>query len=361
MRQIWISRAGPPEVLELREAPDPDPGQGEVRIRVEAAGINFADVLGRLGLYPDLPPMPCVPGYEVAGRVDAIGKGVDESWLGADVLALTRFGGYSDTVCVPALAAFRRPEGMSAAHGASIPVNYLTAWQLLFPQGGLQAGETVLVHSAGGGVGIAVIQLAKLRGATVIGTASAWKHDRLRELGADHLIDYTREDFVQRTLEVTGGRGVEVALDAVGGRSFAKSYQCLSATGRLGMFGISTSVGGKKKKLTDMLRLLGTMPWLKFNPLALMNENKGVYGVNLGHMWGERERVAAWADELLSLYAQGKFRPVVSEVFPFEQAAAAHHFIHDRRNLGKVLLTTEPVGSLPPGAERPLGEIGKGS
>src|SRR6516162_3648867 len=168
MRQIWISKAGPPEVLVVKEAPDPDPPAGEIRIRVEASGVNFADVMGRLGLYPDLPRIPVVPGYEVAGRVDSVGGGVDASWVGRDVFALTRFGGYADVVCVPQTQVFPRPQGMSAREGAAIPVNYLTAWQLIVVMGGLKPGETVLIHSAGGGVGIAATEIAKYVGAKVI-------------------------------------------------------------------------------------------------------------------------------------------------------------------------------------------------
>jgi len=145
MRQIWISKTGAPEVLIVKEAPDPQPSAGEMRIRVEASGVNFADVMGRLGLYPDLPPIPVAPGYEVGGRVDAVGDGVDISWVGRDVFAMTRFGGYADVVCVPKAQVFPRPEGMSAQEGAAIPVNYLTAWQLLVVMGGLKPGETVLM------------------------------------------------------------------------------------------------------------------------------------------------------------------------------------------------------------------------
>jgi NADPH:quinone reductase-like Zn-dependent oxidoreductase len=176
MRQIWISKAGPPETLVLKEAPDPDPRAGEARIRVEASGVNFADVMGRMGLYPDLPRIPVVPGYEAAGRVDSVGEGVDPNWIGRNVFALTRFGGYADVVCAPTGRIFTRPEGMSAEEGAAIPVNYLTAWQLIVVMGALKAGETMLVHSAGGGVGVAATQIAKHLGAKVIGTASAAKH-----------------------------------------------------------------------------------------------------------------------------------------------------------------------------------------
>ncbi len=216
MRQIWIPKAGPPEVLEIREAPDPQPKRGEIRIRVQAAGVNFADIVGRLGIYPDLPPMPVVVGYEVAGRVDGVGDGVDSVWQDRDVLALTRFGGYSDVICVPEAQVAQRPDGMSAETGAALPVNYLTAYQLVCVMGGLRSRETMLVHSAGGGVGIAAIQLARHIGANVIGTASARKHEYLKQLGVGHCIDYRTEDFEQRVHEITHGAGVELVLDAVG-------------------------------------------------------------------------------------------------------------------------------------------------
>ena len=222
MRQIWITRAGPPEVLQVKEAADPAPSAGEVRIRVEASGVNFADIMGRMGVYPDLPPIPVVPGYEVGGRIDAVASGIDPSWIGRDVIAMTRFGGYADVVCVPVKQIFPRPAALSALEGAAIPVNYFTAWQLVVVMGSLKAGETVLIHSVGGGVGIAATQIAKHIGARVIGTASASKHDEMRALGVDHLIDYRTEDFETRTREITNGRGVELILDAVGGEFLEK-------------------------------------------------------------------------------------------------------------------------------------------
>jgi len=338
MRQIWIPKAGPPEVLELREAPDPLPGPGELRIRVEASGVNFADVVGRLGQYPDLPPMPVVVGYEVAGRVDAVGEGVGEDLLGYEVLALTRFGGYSDVLCVPEAQVHVRPPGMSAEAGAALPVNYLTAWQLLRVMGGLRADETVLVHSAGGGVGIAAIQIARHVGARVFGTASAGKHAALKELGVDACIDYRTEDFEDRVRELTRGRGVELVIDAQGGRSFKKSYRALAPTGRLGMFGVASAATGKTPSRLSLLRTVAAMPWLQFNPVSLMNANKGVFGVNMGHLWDEADRVNGWMESLLELHTEGAIRPVVAERFPFDRAAEAHHYLQDRRNFGKVLL-----------------------
>jgi NADPH:quinone reductase-like Zn-dependent oxidoreductase len=338
VRQIWIPKAGPPEILSLREARDPVPGEGEVRIRVEAAGVNFADVMGRMGLYPDLPPMPVVPGYEVAGRVDAAGRGSFPDWVGREVIALTRFGGYSDVVCVPERQVFTRPEAMGAQEGAALPVNYLTAWLLIVVMGGLREGNTVLVHSAGGGVGVAAAQIARRLGAQVIGTASTGKHAFLAKLGVAHCIDYGREDFETRVRELTEGRGVELVLDAVGGASFAKSYRCLAPTGRLGMFGMSAAAPGKRRRLLSALRAAAALPWFRFTPIRLMNDNRGVFGVNLGHLWGEGDRVAGWMEALLSGWREGALRPVVAAAFPFDRAAEAHHYLQDRKNLGKVLL-----------------------
>jgi synaptic vesicle membrane protein VAT-1 len=204
--------------------------------------------------------------------------------------------------------------------------------------GGLKAGETVLVHSAGGGVGIAATQIAKHIGAKVIGTASAGKHDELRALGVDWLIDYRTEDFEKRAREITGGRGVELILDAVGGDSLKKGYRLLAPTGRLGMFGASSAVTTKGAGYLGMVSTLAKTPWVQFNPLSLMNANKGVFGVIQGHMWGEFDRMRPWMGQLMGLWEIGAIKPKVARVFKFDEAPAAHHFIQDRKNIGKVLL-----------------------
>jgi NADPH:quinone reductase-like Zn-dependent oxidoreductase len=228
MKQIWIQRSGGPEVLTLRDAPDPTPGPGDVLIDVAAAGVNFADVLARMGMYPDAPPLPAVVGYEVAGTVRDVGAGVTGITAGREVVALTRFGGYSDVVSVPEAQVFLKPAGMSFSEAAAVPVNYLTAALALFRFGSLQAGETVLVQNAGGGVGIAATQLAKSRGATVYGTASAWKHEELSRLGVDHSIDYRHEDVISAVNDLTGGRGVDIILDPIGGSSLKRDMEILA-------------------------------------------------------------------------------------------------------------------------------------
>jgi NADPH:quinone reductase-like Zn-dependent oxidoreductase len=195
MKQIFIVGHGGPDKLQLRESSDPHPVRGEIRIRVKASGVNFADILARQGLYPDAPKLPCVVGYEVSGTVDATGPGVDQSWVGRDVFALTRFGGYSDVVIVPEKQAFAKPASLSHEQAAAIPVNYLTAWQLLVVMGALRPEETVLVHNAGGGVGLAAIDIARHIGATIYGTASSGKHAFLMQRGLHEAIDYRTKDL----------------------------------------------------------------------------------------------------------------------------------------------------------------------
>ena len=338
MKQIWIPRAGAPEVLELREAPDPEPGPGEVRIRVAASGINFADLTARMNMYPDMPPIPCVVGYEVAGEIDAIGEGVTRFPSGASVVALTRFGGYSDVVCVPAAQAVAIPAGISMAAAAAVPVNYLTAYLMLIELGNVQPYHTVLVHSAGGGVGQAAVQLCKWRGAEIIGTASSGKHERLRAAGVAHCIDYRSQDFEVEVMRITEGRGVDIVLDAVGGESFRKSYNCLRHCGRLFMFGASSMAPADKRKLWPIFREFMKMP--TFKPLELLDLNRGVFGINLGHLWHEIERLERMFSTLMGLIGDGTLSPVVDREFPFEEASAAHAYIQGRNNFGKVVLTT---------------------
>ena len=338
MRQVVIPRHGPPDVFEVREAPDPIPADGEIRIRVRAAGINFADILARLGIYPDAPKPPVVVGYEVAGVIDAAGPGVSSPHVGDRVVALTRFGGYADTVVVPAVQAYRFPDELSDAEAAAVPVNYLTAAIALYKLAAVTAGETVLVHNAGGGVGIAATQLARLRRATVIGTASANKHDALRRFGVDHTIDYRHANVEHEVKQLTRGRGVDVILDPIAGRSFAVSYRLLAPLGRLVMLGMSSMATGERRRLTSILRAWWTMP--TFTPLSLINRNRGVFGLNVGHLWDERRQLQPLMDMLMTELRAGRLTPIVAKTFPLDRAADAHRFIQNRLNIGKVVLTT---------------------
>jgi NADPH:quinone reductase-like Zn-dependent oxidoreductase len=338
MRQVVILRHGAPDVLQLREVPDLTPADGEIRIAVRAAGVNFADVLARLGLYPDAPKPPVVVGYEVAGIVDAVGPGVAGHRKGDHVLALTRFGGYADQVVVPSGFAFAIPDWMNDADAAAIPVNYLTAFLALYRMANIAAGETVLIHGAGGGVGIAATQLARLRGATIIGTASVAKHDAIRRQGVHHAIDYRKANVVAEVRRLTHDRGVDVVLDPIGGSSFADSYRLLAPLGRLVMFGVSSIASGERRSLWRALSTIMRMP--TFKPLSLMNRNRGVFGLNLGHLWDQQHQLAEAMSLLLREVTTGRLRPVVARTFPLEHAADAHRFMHLRANIGKVVLVT---------------------
>lgn len=338
MREIVITRHGGPEVMEERARPTPEPGPGELRIRVKAAGVNFADLLARMGLYPDAPPPPLVAGYEVSGYVDAIGPGPTRHEIGRHVLAITRFGGYADHAIVSADFAWPVPANLSHNEAAAIPITYLTAVVALYRMANLKAGETVLVHGAGGGVGIAAIQLARLRRATVIGASSPSKHSALRAMGIDHVIDYRNGDVEAAVARLTNGRGVDVILDARGGEALTQSYRTLAPLGRLVIFGSQALVVGRERDEERVQAVLQQRPF--FDPMDLMNSNKGVFGLNLAHLWRERRFAAASMEALLTDFAGGRLKAVVAKAFPLSRAADAHVFLQDRANVGKVVLTT---------------------
>jgi synaptic vesicle membrane protein VAT-1 len=335
MRAVWIPRPGPPEVLEVREGPDPTPKPGQVLVRVRGSGVNFADVSARLGVYPDAPPPPCVVGYEVSGVVEQVGPGVTTLAPGDRVFALTRFGGYADAVAIPADQVFPMPPAMTFEEAAAIPVNYLTAILMLRHFGNVREGDRVLVHAAAGGVGVAAIQLCRIAGAQVIGTASASKHETLKQMGVAHCIDYRTEDFEEGVKRVTEGRGVDIALDATG--AFRKSYRCLAPLGRLVCFGLSQASSGMAPSRLRALAAVVQLPW--FHPIKLMNDNKAVVGVNLGHLWEHIAMLRREMSGLLADYDAGRIKPVVGKTFPLAEAAKAHRFLQERRNVGKVVLT----------------------
>ena len=335
MRAV-VTRNGNADVMKVETRLDPVVEKGQVLVRTKAAGINFADILARQGLYPDGPPKPCVMGYEVSGTVEAVGAEGDQSLVGKPVIAMTRFGGQAELVAAPVTQIFEKPPQLNFEQGAAIPVNYLTAWALLVTMGGLQPGEAVLIHNAGGGVGLAALDIAKHIGAKTFGTASTSKHEFLKDRGLDHAIDYRKQDWLPVLLELTQGRGVELAIDPLGGANWKKTYRALRTTGRMGIFGMSVaSASGLRGKLRAMKALAQTP---RFHPLALMNRNRGVFGLNLGHMWGEGEKVASWTQEIVRGVYEGWIRPHVDRAFPFDQIADAHRYIEARKNIGKVVL-----------------------
>jgi NADPH:quinone reductase-like Zn-dependent oxidoreductase len=341
VRAVVLTGTGGPEVLKVQELPDPVPGPGEVRVAVRAAGVNFADTMARVGLYPDAPKTPCVLGYEVAGEIESVGEGVSDRRPGERVMSGTRFGGQAELVTVPADQVLPLPERLSFEQGAAFPVNYGTAYAALIMMGGLRKGDRVLIHAAAGGVGIAAVQVARNAGAEIFGTASPQKHEAIRAQGVDHPIDYRGEDFAAEVMRLTAGEGVDLIIDPLGPASFRKDYRLLRPGGRLVMFGLSEASKGGARSIPAALKSLvamplATMPWWK--SLAVMNENKGVFGLNMLSWWDREGSLDRLTEPLMADLEAERLEPLVAASFPFERAGDAHEFIAQRRNVGKVVL-----------------------
>jgi NADPH:quinone reductase-like Zn-dependent oxidoreductase len=330
VRAVVLTKHGGPGVLQVQERPDPELGPGEVRIDVAAAGVNFADVMARMGLYADAPKPPCVVGYEVAGTILELGEGVEGLTHGQRVVAGTKFGGYASQVVVPATDLVGLPDELTFEQGAAIQVNYTTAWTGLVDYGNLQAGQRVLIHSAGGGVGIAATQIARRLGAEVYGTASPGKHEQISGLGCEHPIDYTQAGWEKELPKF------DVILDAVGGKSFRTSYSLLRPGGRLIAYGASAVVSGQRRNLVTALRTVARMP--RFNMIKQMSESKAVIGLNMLSLWKEYGTLEPAFAALRPLLEDGTIKPVVAKAFSFEDAGAAQTMITERRNVGKVVL-----------------------
>ncbi len=331
MRAVVLTAHGSYDVLRVQERADPVPGPGQVRVDVRACGVNFAEHMARQGLYEDAPPPPCVLGYEVAGVVDALGDGVDTVAVGDRVMAGTRFGGYASCVVVKAADVVPVADALSFAEAAAIPVNYATAWSGLVRYGGLQEGERVLIHAAAGGVGIAATQIARRHGAEVWGTASPSKHDRIRELGVDHPIDYTRRGWHKALPPF------DLIMDAIGGDSLRRSYGMLRPGGRLVAFGAASVTGGERRNVLRAARQAA--PMLRgFNLIDQMSASKAVIGLNMLRLWDDRGTLEPWTTPLQALVEDGTIRPVVAEEVPFGRAGDAHRILAERRNVGKVVL-----------------------
>src|ERR1700691_6248122 len=344
MRAMVVKRYGPPDVFEVREVPDPQPKPGEVVIRVKAVGVNFADLLQRMGIYPGTPKPPFMPGFEVSGVVEKVAEGGKASdgeplRVGDAVAALTQFNAYAEWVAAPANRVFRLPAGMPFDDAAAIPVNYLTAYHSMFTMGNLQPGDRILVHGAAGGVGIAAVQLARARGLVIFGTAGPTKQEYLRKIGVDHAIDYEKNDFVE-VVRKFAPDGIEMVMDPIGGKCFSRSYKCLGVTGRLVVYGLSSAAGPDgKRSFVRGARAIAQTP--RFHPLKLLSSNISIIGVSLFGLRARAPLLRAELDEIFRMYATGKIKPVIGKSFPLAEAAAAHTYIQERKNIGKVILTVK--------------------
>jgi NADPH:quinone reductase-like Zn-dependent oxidoreductase len=339
-RAILIDRLGPPEVLVERDVPLAPLGPQDVHLEVQAAGVNFADLAMRMGLYGTVPPRPFSPGFEVAGIVRHAGPEVTGLAPGDRTVALLRHGGYARDVVVPAGQVFRRPASLSPAQAAAIPVAFLTAWVCLFEVAHARAGETALILGAAGGVGTAAVQLAVRHGMRVIGTAGDERKRRyvVDSLGAAECLD-SRTDWFAAAERLVGGRGVDVALDPVGGPATARCRRLLAPLGRLVFYGLSQAMPGRRRNW-----LSAAWAWLRtprFHPLSLVVPGIGVLGVHLLHLHGKEGVLRAAMARIFEGVERGELRAVVDEAFPFTRdgAVEAHRYLHGRKNIGKVVLT----------------------
>lgn len=337
-----VSRSGGPEVLKLRPREPVPVGPGDVRVKVSFAGVNFADLAARAGVYGPAPKAPFAPGFEVSGVIAEAGSESGYS-VGERVLACTRFGGYTDDLVVAAARARRLPEGMSLEEAAALPAQYITAWHALTEVCRVREGESVLIHAAAGGVGTAAVQLAKVLGLHSYGTASTEeKIEYARGQGLQHGIVASRQDFQQEIMRLTAGRGVDVVLDANGGDSFRRSFDSLAPGGRLVVFGAAAAMPRSLKAIGDLPKSLWAL-WKqkKWGPFELIEKNVSVCGLQVLLLWDDVGLLGREIDALLALWAEGRIHPIVDKVFPLAEAAAAHVYLHERRTKGKVLLACQ--------------------
>jgi len=323
MRVIEVNELGSTDTMELVEREVPEPGPGHVRIRAEAVGVNFADIMMRRGTYPGGPEPRYVPGFETAGVIDAVGPDVDDYAEGDRIVGYPNLGAYAEYAICRTGGLFSVPESISFEEAAGYPVQFLTAHNSLFEWGGLESSERVLIHAAAGGVGTAAVQLASRAGAEVFGTASTQeKLDYAAGLGCDHPINYVKDDFVGEIEEITGGEGVDLVLDGVGGEPHYDSYEILKHFGRVVAYGVAS----------------GEVP--EPNVWDVLVENHSVIGFHLGQsMAHEPERVLGAVPDLENLLESGKVEIRVGATFPLEEAAEGHHLIENREHTGKVVLT----------------------
>ena len=333
--RVVITKAGDVSAIATAPMQAAEPEEDEVRIKVAYAGINFADLLMRLGFYRPLPPLPFTPGYELSGVVDALGKGVSHLKIGQRVVAAMRTGGQASFVNAPKDRVIPLPDGFSLQKAASTPVTYMTAHHMLHHLGHLRPDDKVLIHGGAGGVGTAALQLCKWAGVSKVwATSSKKKHSIIEAYGA-RAIDRHNEDFLAIIKAETDGKGVDHVLDPIGGDNLRRSLSCLAEGGRLYTYGMSAVAPSQKRSPLKALFAWRKTP--KFDALRLMSRNRGVFGVHMG-TWSNEAVMQEQLDRIVEGIQSGHLDPVVDRVFDAEDVREAHQYIHDAKNIGKVLL-----------------------
>ncbi len=340
MKKIVIHRPGGFGRLKLEEHPDPVPGKGQVRVATRAIGVNYADCIVRMGLYKsarDFVGWPITPGFEFAGTVDAVGEGVDDLPLGTRVFGVARFGSYASQVVTDRAWLLPIPDNVSFEQAGSFPVAFLTAWYGLFELGNAQRGSRVLVHSAAGGVGSALCQLARGAGAQTLGVVgSAHKAEHARSYGADHVIDKSRE-ALWPAARAFAPEGFDVVLDANGAATLRQSFDHLAPMGRLIVYGFHSmmSHGGIPNPIRLLIQYLRTP---RFDPLKMVDRNVGVFAFNLSYLFTHAELYQRVMTELCARLASGSLSPLPVATHPLADAAGAHRALQSGRTVGKLAL-----------------------
>ena len=333
MKAVIVTKHGDPDKMEIQDVSMPIPGPNEICIKVSKAGINFADILSRMGLYPGAPKPPFTPGMEVSGTIHELGPDVEGFEVGDRVVGSGTNGGYAEYTVSNCKGVFKIPKDVSFEVAASFPAVYLTSYLMIIHPGDLQPGESILIHGAAGGVGLASIELAKIAGAkTIFGTCSSSKHEFIQERG---VLPVDKDNFLAEIMQWTDDKGVDLVLDPIGGEHLMQSYRCLGSGGRVCSFGISDMAPGKKR--SHWHRIKSWLSFPKFDPLKMMTSNRGVFGIHLGR-WKNWEHLDKARKDLMGWISEGKISPHVDKVFPSEKVSDAHHYIQDRKNIGKVLL-----------------------
>jgi len=343
MRKVVIHRPGGYQRLELEEHPDPVPGPGQVLVEVAAAGVNFADCVVRMGLYRsarDYVGWPITPGFEVAGKVTALGGGVVGLEVSEPVLAVTRFGGYSSHLVVPREHALALPRGLSMAQAAGVPTVFLTAYYALHELVHPRPGQVLLVHSAAGGVGGALVQLGKLAGCSVVAVVgAAHKVEVAREHGADRVVDASAEPL-WAAVERHAPAGFDAVFDANGAATLRASYQHLRAPGKLVVYGFHSMFARGRGRPSWARMALAWLRTPRFDPLLMTHENRSVLAFNLSYLFEEKEVLGQAMGRILGWLEEGRIRPLRVTTFPLERAADAHRALESGTTVGKLVLTT---------------------
>lgn len=327
--------------LQLVERPRRELGEGELRLAVRAAGVNYADCCVRMGLYSAVKDYPVTPGFEVAGTVSELGPGVQQWREGDEVFAVTRFGGYTEELVVSAAQVFARPAGLSAEQAAAFPAAHLTAWHALVDLGRLAAGETVLVHSAAGGVGTAACGLAAELGAKVIGVVGAGhKAETARRHGAGAVIDKSAEELWP-AVERAAPEGCDLVLDANGVETLRGSYEHLAPSGRLLVYGFATMLPRGRGRPNPLALAWHWLRTPRFDPLRLVTENRGVIGFNVVYQFDRAEHFRRALETQLGWVEEGSLRPPEVTSFPLSRAAEAHRALESGTTTGKLVLVAD--------------------